>query len=135
MKYMLDTNICIYIIKKQPDSVLQKFITLAQDEVCISSVTLAEMMYGVHKSQHPQKNQYALAEFIFPLEVMPFNEAATAHYGEIRAYLEKKGIPIGPLDTMIAAHARCLNAILVTNNKKEFVRIPDLEIQDWVHKH
>lgn len=133
MKYMLDTNICIYIIKKHPENVLKKLIRLDLGDVCISSITLAEMEYGVHKSHHQQKNKIALSEFISPLEIMPFEENAASHYGHIRAYLEKKGTPIGSLDLMIAAHAQCLNSILVTNNTKEFSRIPKLKIEDWVH--
>ena len=131
MKYMLDTNMCIYIIKQHPDKVLKKFITLPIGDVCISSITLAELMYGVHKSQHQKKNKTALSEFLSPLDIMPFDEEVTDHYGRIRAYLEKKGSPIGPLDMMIAAHAQCLSSTLVTNNKKEFVRVPDLNIEDW----
>lgn len=131
MKYMLDTNICIYIIKQHPDKVLKKFMALSVGDVCISAVTLAELMYGVHKSQHQKKNKTALSEFLSPLDIMPFNEEVTDHYGRIRSYLENKGIPIGPLDMMIAAHAQCLGATLVTNNKKEFIRVPDLNIEDW----
>ena len=88
-------------------------------------------MYGVHKSQHHKKNQTALCEFLAPVDIMPFDEEVTDHYGRIRTQLEKNGTPIGALDTMIAAHAQCLSAILVTNNKKEFARIPDLIIEDW----
>ena len=134
MKYMLDTNMCIYIIKKHPEKVFKKFTKLDVGDVCISSITLAELMYGVQKSHHHQQNKVALAEFTSPLEVMSFDEEAAAHYGHIRAYLEKKGIPIGSLDMMISAHAKCIDSILVTNNKKEFSRIPHLKIENWVHK-
>lgn len=133
MKYMLDSNMCIYIIKKHPESVLKKFTKLEIGEVCISSITLAELMYGVQKSHHQQKNKAALDEFTSPLEIMPFNEEAATHYGHVRAYLENKGTPIGALDMMIAAHVQCLGSILVTNNKKEFYRVPNLKIEDWVH--
>ena len=133
MKYMLDTNICIYIIKKHPENVLNKFKTCEIGDIAISSVTLAELMYGAHKSLHQQKNKAALEEFTSPLEIMPFDDGAATHYGELRAYLEKKGTPIGSLDTMIAAHAQSLNVILVTNNKNEFSRVPHLKIEDWVH--
>jgi tRNA(fMet)-specific endonuclease VapC len=135
MKYMLDTNICIYIIKKHPKEVLKKFHAFKIGDICLSSVTLAELMYGVEKSQHHKKNKSALEEFILPLDIMPFDEEAASHYGQLRAHLEKKGNPIGALDFMIAAHAQCLKAVLVTNNKKEFQRIPDLTIEDWVHEH
>lgn len=131
MKYMLDTNMCIYIIKQHPEQVLKKFITLPIGDVCISSITLAELMYGVHKSQHQKKNKTALTEFLSPLDIMPFDEEVTDHYGRIRTYLENKGTPIGPLDMMIAAHAQCLDSILVTNNTKEFIRVPNLNVEDW----
>lgn len=128
---MLDTNICIYIIKKNPERVLAHFKSLKLGDLCISSVTLAELWYGVEKSQHHQKNKAALEEFILPLEIMNFNEEAASHYGLIRTYLEKKGSPIGPLDLMIAAHAQATHSILVTNNSKEFSRIPNLEVENW----
>ncbi|HSW70316.1 MAG TPA: type II toxin-antitoxin system VapC family toxin [Gammaproteobacteria bacterium] len=133
MIYMLDTNTCIYIIKKHPEKALKRFKTLDIGDICISSITFAELLFGVHKSQHQQKNKTALEEFTAPLEIVPFNEDAANHYGRIRAYLEKKGMPIGSLDTMIAAHARCMDLILVTNNKKEFSRVPHLNIEDWIH--
>ncbi len=131
MKYMLDTNICIYIIKKHPASVLKKFTTFKVGDIGISSITFAELMYGVQKSHHQQKNQAALQEFTSPLEIMSFDENAAANYGYIRAYLEKKDLPIGSLDMMIAAHAQCLGSVLVTNNEKEFSRIPKLKIENW----
>jgi len=133
MKYMLDTNICIYIIKKHPESVLKKFKTEMMGNIAISSITLAELRYGVQKSHHQQKNKSALDEFIVPLEIFSFDENAAEYYGYIRADLEKKGKIIGSLDMMIAAHALSLGAILVTNNKKEFLRVPKLTIEDWVH--
>ncbi len=133
MKYMLDTNMCIYIIKKHPADVLKKFMNIKIGDVCLSSITLAELMYGVQKSHHQQKNNMALQEFISPLDIVSFDDEAAIHYGQIRAFLEKKGSPIGPLDLMIAAHAQSLNSILVTNNKKEFARVPHLKIEDWAH--
>lgn len=133
MKYMLDTNICIYLIKKQPANVLQKFKRQKVGSICISSVTFAELMYGVEKSQHLQKNKAALEEFTLPLDIISFDDKSARHYGHIRAYLEKKGTPIGALDLMIAAHAQCMNITLVTNNVKEFSRVPKLKIEDWVH--
>lgn len=134
MKYILDTNICIYIIRTHPENVLKKFKSFNPDDICISSVTLAELMYGVHKSHYYQKNKIALEGFTAPLDVAPFDGDAANHYGEIRAYLEKKGTPIDPLDMMIAAQARSMDLILVTNNKKEFSRVPHLIIEDWVHR-
>ncbi len=131
MRYMLDTNICIYVIKKHTEIVLKKLTTFDVSDICLSSITLAELMYGVQKSHHQQKNQTALDEFVSPLEIMSFDETAATHYGQIRTYLEKKGTPIGALDMMIAAHAQCLNVILVTNNTKEFARIPNLKLENW----
>lgn len=133
MKYMLDTNICIYIIKKRPEAVLNKFRTLKIGEVCISSITLAELTYGVYKSHQKQKNKTALNEFVSPLEMVSFNENTVEQYGALRAHLEKVGTPIGSLDTMIAAHALSLDLILVTNNTKEFSRVPHLNMEDWAH--
>lgn len=132
MKLMLDTNICIAIIKQKPIDILQKFSAYQVGDICISSVTLAELRYGVAKSQYQEKNQTALDEFILPLEVAHFDEAAASVYGALRASLEKKVTPIGALDTMIGAHALSLNLTLVTNNTKEFNRIVGLKVIDWI---
>ena len=133
MMLMLDTNICIAIIKQKPRAILDKFTQYQVGDICISSVTLAELRYGVAKSQYQEKNQLALDEFILPLEVAAFDERAALHYGNLRSYLEKMGTPIGPLDTMIGAHALSLNLTLITNNLKEFKRIPDLKLVDWMN--
>ena len=101
------------------------------DSVCISTITLAELQYGVRKSAQPEKNQLALSQFLIPLEIVGFDLKAAVEYGEIRATLEKDGTPIGPLDTLIAAHAKSLNLILVTNNEKEFKRVAGLEVENW----
>lgn len=132
MKLMLDTNICIAIIKQQRLDVLENLNAYQIGDICISSVTLAELRYGVAKSQFKIINQSALDEFILPLEVADFNEAASAVYGTLRADLEAKGTPIGALDTMIGAHALSLGLTLVTNNTKEFNRIVGLNIVDWL---
>lgn len=132
MRYMLDTNICIYLIKKQPSSVLRKFSRIELGDISISSITFAELVYGAEKSQHPQKTKATLDLFVLPLTIMPFDDGAAIHFGQIKASLQKKGTPIGPFDMMIAAHARNLGVTLVTNNKKEFVRVPHLKIEDWV---
>jgi tRNA(fMet)-specific endonuclease VapC len=132
MKLILDTNICIAIIKQKPTDILQKFSAYQVGDICISSATLAELRYGVAKSQYQEKNQAALDEFILPLEVAHFDEAATLVYGALRASLEKQGTPIGALDTMIGAHALSLNLTLVTNNTKEFNRIIGLTVIDWI---
>ena len=134
MMVMLDTNTCIALIKQKPAHTLQKFSKYQVGDIGISAVTLAELRYGVFKSQHQAKNQAALDEFILPLEIAAFDEPATTAYGELRATLEKRGTPVGPLDTMIAAHALNLGATLVTNNTREFNRVPRLKVVDWI-KH
>jgi tRNA(fMet)-specific endonuclease VapC len=132
MKLMLDTNICIYIIKQQPVAVLKRFLEYQIGDIGISSITLSELRYGVAKSTHQEKNTKALDEFITPLEVVSFDEEAAHIYGDIRAALEKAGTPIGAMDMLIAAHAVSLGIPLVTNNTREFVRIPTLNIIDWI---
>jgi tRNA(fMet)-specific endonuclease VapC len=132
MKYMLDTNICIYIIKKHPIHALNTLKKKSISDVCLSSITLAELEYGVQKSERKAQNSLALAEFLAPIEVMPFDEKAALELGKIRAFLEKKGTPIGEYDLMIAAHALSLDLIIVTNNSKEFKRVPNLSIENWV---
>ena len=123
MIYLLDTNICIYIIKRKPAIVLEKFSQLPLGSVAISTITLAELEYGVRKSANPEKNIEALTQFLVPLDIIAFDYDATKTYGKIRADLEKKGTPIGPLDTLIAPHALSMDVTLVTNNEKEFNRI------------
>jgi tRNA(fMet)-specific endonuclease VapC len=132
MKVMLDTNTCIAIIKRKPPQVLKRFNAYKVGEIGISWVTLAELEFGVAKSQHIQKNQEALDEFILPLEIANFDREVARVYGQIRAILEKKGSPIGSLDTMIGAHAVALGVTLATNNTKEFSRIKGLTIVDWL---
>ena len=132
MKLMLDTNICIYIIKQQPATVLKRFLEYQIGDIGISSITLSELRYGVAKSTHQEKNANVLDEFIIPLEVVSFDEEAAHVYGDIRATLEKAGTPIGAMDMLIAAHAVSLGIPLVTNNTREFVRIPALNVIDWI---
>jgi tRNA(fMet)-specific endonuclease VapC len=134
MRYMLDTNICIYLIKRQPREVIDKFQGITPGEIAISSVTVAEMMYGVAKSQHKDKNKSALESFLAPLEIVDFDFQAAQHYGIVRVYLEKTGTPIGAYDLMIAANALSLGLVLVTNNEREFQRIPDLIVENWVNQ-
>ena len=131
MKLLLDTNICIYIIKQQPASVLKHFLEYQVGDIGISSITLAELRYGVAKSTHQDKNSKALDQFITPLEVVPFDDAAALAYGAIRAVLEKAGTPIGAMDLLIAAHACALGVPLVTNNIRELRRVPGLDVVDW----
>ncbi len=132
MKYLLDTNICIYIIKKKPESVIKRFEKLKSGSVAISTITLSELYYGVAKSLKPDENMIALLEFISPLEVLEFTNVDALIYGKIRNSLEKKGSPIGAMDLLIASIAKGRDLILVTNNTKEFSRIPDLKIDNWV---
>lgn len=132
MRYMLDTNICIYLIKKKPRQVLAKLNKLAVSDVAISAVTLAELEYGVAKSARPDQNSEALNAFVAPLEIVCFDDRAACRYGEIRAFLERQGMLIGAMDMLIAAHASSLALTLVTNNVREFERIPDLEVENWV---
>ena len=131
INYLLDTNICIYIIKKQPIQVIRKLQEHDISEIGISSITLSELEYGVSKSAKREQNKLALAGFLAPIEIVSYDDKAAGVYGDIRAFLEKKGMPIGSLDTLIGAHALSLDCILVTNNTKEFDRIPNLFIEDW----
>lgn len=131
IRFLLDTNICIYIIKQKPLKVLARLQSHSIGDVGISSITLAELRYGVSKSLHVEKNRQALDEFILPLEIAVFDENAAWEYGMIRAYLEKTGKAIGSMDMLIGAHALALGATLVTNNVKEFKRIRRLKIADW----
>ena len=132
MKLMLDTNTCIALIKRKPAHALQQFSKYQIGDIGISAVTLAELRYGVSKSQHQVKNHAALEEFILPLEIAAFDDEATTAYGMLRATLEKQGAPIGPLDTMIAAPALSLGVALITNNVREFNRVPKLKVVDWI---
>jgi tRNA(fMet)-specific endonuclease VapC len=131
MIYMLDTNMCIYIIKQKPRKVLETLKKQDARDVCVSVVTLAELAYGVAKSQQKEKNSIALTSFLAPLEILPLSDKAAVKSGEIRATLEIKGQIIGSYDLLIAAHALSKNLILVTNNTGEFGRIPGLALQNW----
>jgi tRNA(fMet)-specific endonuclease VapC len=131
MKFMLDTNICIFIIKQKSSSVLGQLKKHKVGDIGISSITLAELRYGASKSLYPERNHQALNEFILPLDIADFDEEAALAYGEIRSNLEKKGTPVGSLDTLIGAHAASLGVTLVTNNIKEFRRIKELAVVDW----
>ena len=135
MSYMLDTNICIYIIKEKPAEVLARFNSMHVDDICISCITESELFYGVNKSLHVEKNLNALQNFLTPLNIAAFDEDAAVSYGNIRATLEKKGEIIGSNDLLIAAHALAHNKILVTNNIREFSRVPNLILENWIIKH
>lgn len=131
MRWMLDTNICIYVIKQAPPSVIKAIRQHAQEGLGISSITAAELNFGVVKSGST-RNRAALREFLSSMEVAPFDDRAAGVYGDVRAALEAAGTPIGPLDTQIAAHAISLDATLVTNNLREFARVPGLRSVNWV---
>lgn len=131
MTYMLDTNICIYAIKNKPEQVLRQLKANLQYGLCISAITLAELEHGVEKSVFPEKNTVALIQFLSILDVLPFDDAAASEYGKICAYLQKRGTPIGTMDMLIAGHAKAEGLILVTNNVREFERVPNLKIENW----
>ena len=132
IQFILYTNICIYIIKQKPREVFDRFNALEISQIAISSITMSELSYGVHKSSKPHQNQIALAQFAAPLEILPYSDDASQYYGALRTRLEKQGTPIRALDMLIAAHALSLNCTLVTNNEKEFSRVPKLNIENWV---
>ncbi len=132
MKYMLDTNIIIYVIKHRPAAVFRRFQELSPSDFGISSITMAEMEYGISKSGRPEQNRIAFNLFISGIDVLPFDDAAAEEYGLIRADLEKSGTPIGPNDLLIAAHAKSRGLILVTNNTREFDRVDGLTVENWV---
>ncbi|MDE6518629.1 MAG: type II toxin-antitoxin system VapC family toxin [Acetatifactor sp.] len=131
MKYMLDTNICIYAIKQKPETVIKNFLSRDPEEICVSVVTYAELMHGVEKSMAIEKNRIALSLFLSPITVLDFHASAAEEYGKIRAELEREGRPIGPMDMLIAGHAKSEGLVLVTNNTKEFRRVEGLIVEDW----
>jgi tRNA(fMet)-specific endonuclease VapC len=131
LRYMLDTNICIYVIKNRPEGLRERFNRLA-DQLCISAVTLAEIIYGAEKSARQIENIKVVEQFAARLEVLPFGERAATHYGQIRADLERAGHPIGLHDMMIGGHARSEGLTLVSNNVREFQHIEGLRIDNWV---
>ena len=129
--YLLDTNICVYIIKKRPEQVIERLRHTRISEVGVSSITLSELEYGAAKSSRPAQNKLAIVEFLASLEILSFDDMAAQEYGKVRAHLEKQGTPVGSMDMLIAAHALSLNCILVTNNEREFRHVPTLKIQNW----
>ncbi len=134
MKYLIDTNICIYIMNNHPPEVLKKFKDVCVGDVGISSITVSELYYGACKSKKIKENIKRLEEFLYPFEVLEYDENASKVYGKIRAHLEKKGQVIGPLDMLIAAHALSRQLTIITNNTKEFKRINSLRVENWVKK-
>jgi tRNA(fMet)-specific endonuclease VapC len=132
MKYLLDTNICIALIRQKSESLLQRLATLVPGDVGISSITLAELFSGASKSAYPAQNNSALEQFLLSLELVAFDQQAAFAYGNIRAELERNGNVIGSMDMLIAAQAISLGTILVTNNSKEFKRVAGLLLEDWI---
>ena len=132
MKVLLDTNICIYLIRQRSPEVLRRFEEYEVGEIGVSAITVAELYFGARKSQRATQNARALEQFLLPLEIAEFSFEAAVVYGDVRATLEKRGTPVGPLDTLIAAHALSLEVTLVTNNTREFARVSNLTLDDWV---
>lgn len=130
IKYLLDTNIVIFTIKRKPVSLLPKF-NQHTNQLAISAITFAELIFGAEKSMNSAKNLATVNDFVSRLTVLPYDEQAAFHYGDIRANLEKKGKPIGDNDLHIASHARSKGLVVVTNNTREFERVEGLRIEDW----
>lgn len=130
--HMLDTDTCVYIIRWRPLQVISRLRRRRVSSIGISSITLSELEYGAAKSAKPVENRLSLDEFLCPLEIASYDDAAAYHYGELRARLERLGTPVGALDLWIAAHALSLRCVLVTNNEAEFKRVPGLTIENWV---
>ena len=131
MRYLLDTNICIYYINEKPSHIMEKVHQCMLDGICISAITLAELEHGVAKSAYPEQNADKLAQFLSIFDVLPFGGEAATAYGIIQADLQRKGTPISPMDTLIAAHARAEGVTLVTNNLREFERVEGLALENW----
>lgn len=131
IRYLLDTNTCIYLIRKKPTRLLRKLQRKQVSEIGISSITLSELEYGAAKSTRPEQNKLALIQFLAPIAILPYNDRAALGHGRVRAHLARKGTPIGSLDLLIAAHALSLECVQVSNNESEFKRIPDLKVDNW----
>lgn len=132
MKFMLDTNIIAYAINRRPEGVLNRIMAHSPEELCISAITMAELEYGASNSSRPDQNRLALLVFLAEIQIVPFDEKAAREYGEIRFALSKAGKLIGANDLLIAAHARSLGLVLVTNNTREFERVRGLRLENWV---
>ena len=133
MKYMLDTNICIFVIKKKPLQVIKNILMQDANELCISSITYGELMFGAEKSQRVEQNKLAITLFLSAIQILPFDSSAAEEYGKIRSSLEKAGTPIGSMDMLIASHAKSEDLTLVTNNTREFLRVKNLKVEDWTY--
>jgi tRNA(fMet)-specific endonuclease VapC len=131
LTHMLDTNICIYVMRDRDPIPRGRFVVL-DGKICISSVTVGELAYGAEKSERRRQNLDELDIFLSRVTVLPFDEAAARHYGQLRTELERAGTPCGPYDTQIGAHARSEGLIVVTNNRREFDRMPGLRVENWL---
>jgi tRNA(fMet)-specific endonuclease VapC len=131
MRFLLDTSICIYLINKKDAGLLRKIQTYRNDDIAISTISIAELEYGVSKSSKTHQNRLALATFLIPFSALDFDQDAATEYGIIRTWLEANGKQVGPMDMLIAAQARLKGLILVTNNEKEFAQVPGLEVENW----
>jgi tRNA(fMet)-specific endonuclease VapC len=132
MRFLLDTDICIFIIRKQPQSIFERLTKYQVGEIGISSITYSELCFGAFKSREPERNLSALEEFVAPLEILAYDDSVCHFYGEVRRKLELLGLPIGPMDTLIAAHALSQGLTLVTNNTAEFSRVEGLHVDNWM---
>ena len=132
MKYMLDTNVCIHIMKNKPLSVMERFRQHESSDVCISSITYAELCHGIDKSRNREQNRLALSVFLAGIQIIPFDARAAIQFGSLCTRLELAGTPIGVMDTLIASHALSVGLTVVTNNTREFSRVPGLPVEDWV---
>lgn len=131
MKYLLDSSICVFLIRHSPGPLARRIARRPTRDFGVSQITVAELQFGVERSSQPAGNQEALDEFLLPLTILDFDSAAAIAYGKVRRDLEKAGTPIGALDTLIAAHALSRNLTLLTHNLKEFKRVPGLKVEDW----
>ena len=132
MRYMLDTDICIYILKRKPESVYHHLKKIQPENIVISTITYAELMHGIEKSTQKKKNLNLLNDFLTHLEILDWDTTAAEYYGQLRNTLETQGTPIGNMDLMIAAHAKSIHAKLITNNLKHFNKVPHLKVETWV---
>jgi len=132
IKYLIDTNICIYIMNKRPIGIIHKFKQFDVGDIGVSTITVSELEYGVAKSKNRRLNEQRVEEFLSPLEILPYDEIAASIYGDIRLQLEKCGESIGPLDLLIAAHSLSRNLVLISNNEKEFKRVKKMKVENWI---
>jgi tRNA(fMet)-specific endonuclease VapC len=134
MKYIFDTNICIYILNNRYESIFNRIEATGIDQIGITSITVAELAFGIENSRRQEENRIALMEFLLPFEILDFSQAEAYTYGKIRAYLQQRGLIIGNMDLLIGSIALARNITLVTNNVSEFNRIDGLRVENWIDK-